>query len=137
MRLINDDALAIVTIYMEARGEHFEGKLGVAEVILNRQRQKPGRTVAHVVARAFQFSGWNTRDHNRIPSLLIDDELPVVKECREAWRAAKDGTELTEGATHYMNVKLVMRLRGKLPKWVGRMEETVKIGAHTFYKRKK
>jgi len=133
VRLISDDALAIATIWQEARGEDFEGKVGVAEVIRN--RTAGGKTVASVVLRPFQFSGWNTKDGNRVPSMSIDDEDPVVQECQEAWLKALDGSDLTQGADHYLNKVLVINIRGSLPRWTDKLEETVTIGAHTFYRR--
>src|SRR5690242_9293677 len=75
MRLISDTALAAVTIWQEARGEAYAGKLAVAEVIRNRikERYASDGTVAGTVIRPKQFSGWNSSDSNRIPSLQIDD----------------------------------------------------------------
>ena len=135
MRLITDDALAVATIWQEARGEDFEGKVGVAEVIRN--RIKPGKSVASVVLKPFQFSGWNTKDPNRVPSMSIDDEDQGVQECQEAWQKAKDGSDLTLGAEHYLNERLVRKMRGGgLPGWVETLEQTVIIGNHTFYRRR-
>src|SRR5574337_170238 len=84
MRLVSDDALAIVTIYQEAAGEPYAGKLAVAEVIRARMRRcyASDGTVAGTVLRAWQFSGWNTdAGAVRIMSLQIDTNDPVVQEC--------------------------------------------------------
>jgi len=133
VRLISDDALAVATIWQEARGEDFEGKVGVAEVIRNRAAGK--KSIASIVLKPFQFSGWNTKDGNRVPSMSIDDTDPVVQSCQEAWLKALDGSDLTQGAEYYMNVDLVKQMRGELPAWVHNLEQTVIIGNHTFWRR--
>lgn len=126
MRLISDDALAIVTIWQEARGEPFEGKVAVGEVIRTRMGRR-NRTVAEVVLEPLQFSGWNSHDPNRIPSVLAERDDPIVQECEEAWfRSAV--TELAGGATHYVNLRLAA------PTWATGMDPTAQIGNHTFYR---
>jgi len=134
VRLITDDSLAVITIWQEARGEDFQGKVGVAEVIRN--RTAGGKTVASVVLKPFQFSGWNTKDGNRLPSMEIDDENVIVQQCHEAWHTAKHGSDVTLGAEYYMNVELVKKMRGgELPSWIRNLEQTVVIGNHTFWRR--
>lgn len=130
MRLITDEALAIATIWQEARGESFQGKIAVGEVIVNRIRGRvfSDGTVAGTVAFPYQFSGWNTKDPNRIPSFKLDDYDPMVRECRAAWSAAVAGSSLTYGATHYFNP------RDASPEWASSLKKTTSIGAHDFYK---
>jgi spore germination cell wall hydrolase CwlJ-like protein len=131
MRLIPEDALAILTIWQESRGEDDAGKLAVAEVIWNRMRTRYSSdgTVAGTVLRPWQFSGMNTDDPNRVPSFKLDDENPIVKACSAAWTLARAGTSTTHGAVLYLNPKVV----SKLPAWVAKSKKVATIGAHHFY----
>ena len=136
MRLVSEDTLAVITIWMESRGEPWEGKLAVAEVIRNRMRQKYSSdgTVSGTVLRAFQFSGFNTQDPNRIPSFRIDGDDPVVQECEKAWRESEHTLEIrssiTKGAVLYLNPTIVTQK----PKWVDLSVEVARVGPHVFYK---
>jgi spore germination cell wall hydrolase CwlJ-like protein len=124
MRLIPDDALAAITIWQEARGEPVAGKIAVGEVIRNRMRRY-NRTVAEVVLAPLQFSGFNTKDPNRVPSFLLDDSDPLVQDCQSAWFAS-EALNLTDGASLYFNPDIV------IPSWAARMIPTIKIGHHQF-----
>ncbi len=124
MRVISDQALAVVTIWQEARGEITAGKIAVGEVIRHRMHRR-NETVAEVVLAPLQFSGFNTKDPNRVPSFLIDDSDPVVMECLSAWLASET-SNLTDGADLYYNPKLAK------PDWAERWIPTVKIGNHQF-----
>lgn len=132
MRLIPDTALAVITIWQEARGESHEGKVAVAEVIRNRMKAmySSDGTVAGTVARRWQFSGWNTDDPSRAQSLQIDDDNPVVQDCLRAWREANtDGTNYAKGALLYLNPRAVP----VLPAWVRNSDRVAEIGNHVFY----
>jgi len=135
MRLIPENALAVVTIWQESRGETFEGKVAVAEVIRNRmaKRYSSDGTVAGTIFKPWQFSGNNTSDPNRIPSYKVDDQDPKVMECIQAWETAKAGSDLTKGAVLYLNEALVLKMSGKLPIWVAKSKEVARVGRHTFY----
>jgi len=130
MRFISDYALAIITIWQEARGEPQEGKIAVAEVIRNRMKRKYSSdgSVTDTVLRPYQFSGWNTKDPNRVPSMRIDNKDPVVNDCIEAWLTSEH-SDLTGGAVLYLNEKAV----DVLPDWVSVSHQTAKIGRHSFY----
>lgn len=130
MRLIPDTALAVVTIYQEARNQSHEGRVAVAEVIRNRMKAKYSSdgTVAGTVARKWQFSGWNTEDPNRVPSLKIDDDDPLVKECMRAWlEANNNGTNLAKGAVLYYSSDIPP------PGWSTRARKVAEIGKHLFF----
>ena len=132
MRLISDTALAVITIWQEARGETHEGRVAVAEVIRNRMKEKYSSdgTVAGTVCRKWQFSGWNTDDPSRVASMKLDDDDQMVKDCLAAWlEANNNGTNLAKGALLYLN-KAVVPI---LPSWVKNSDEVARIGAHTFY----
>lgn len=129
MRLISPDAIAVVTIFQEARGESQQGRIAVAEVIRNRTEAeyRSDGSVISTCLWPLQFSGWNPRDPNRIQSLKIDTNDPVVSDCMKAWEIAKVGSDLVKGADHYINLSIVAR-----PPWVDDTKITAVIGAHTF-----
>lgn len=142
MKVITEDALAIVTIWQEARGEPYQGKVAVGEVIRNRMHEGgylSDGTVAGTVLKPKQFSGWNDNDGNRIKSCKIDDGDPIVNECIRAWNESRH-SHITKGAVYYMNVDLVRAQNGGLvPKWwlVGTQADgEVKIGDHTFRRKR-
>lgn len=134
-------ALIAITVWGEARGESYEGKLAVANVICNRmRRQKVG--ASRVVLKAWQFSFWNTEDPSRDRISEINPEGDVWQECLRAAAAAYLGLEAdpTGGAEFYMNVDTVRKSRGgTLPKWWDidtTSEGEVVIDRHTFRRRK-
>jgi len=131
-RLIASEALAIATIWQEARGEDITGKVAVAEVILRRMklRKHSDGTIEGTVLRDRQFSGWNNGDPNRIPAVRVDDDDPIVQDCLRAWNTAMAGSNFTNGATHYFNAGVVN------PPWSESMTKTVQIGNHSFYREK-
>lgn len=132
MRLISDTALAVITIWQEARGEDYRGKLAVAEVIRNRMRFKYSSdgTVAGTVARSYQFSGWNDDPGDNaqlVQSLKLDDDDPIVQDCMTAWHDANmNGTNVAKGATLYYNPALAQ------PGWAKASMEVARIGKHIF-----
>lgn len=131
MRVISDNSLAAVTIWQEARGESYEGKLAVAEVIRNRMNKKytSDGTVPGTVLRPFQFSGWNTGDPNRIPSMRIREEDFTVKDCMRAWEAATfDKTQTVNGAVLYYAPKVVSE-----PSWAKNCIKVAEVGNHLFF----
>ncbi|WP_240910308.1 cell wall hydrolase [Pontivivens nitratireducens] len=117
-------------LYFEARGETIAGQIAVAEVILNRvDHSRYPNSVCGVVSQgasrmnACQFS------------FMCDGRNEVMSE-RAAWeRMAKiarvmlDGRPrmLTAGATHYHAVSVN-------PGWASRLERTVWIDDHKFYR---
>ncbi len=130
MRLVSDEVIAALNIWMEARGETFRGKIAVGEVIRNRMKLKTwGSTAAEVILAPFQFSGWNTQDRNRIKALTLDEQDKTYQLCLEAWGLSAS-TNYTGGATHYYNPKVVP----KPPVWVGEMDLTCEIGRHVFFR---
>jgi len=130
MRLIQDYLLGIVTVFQEAEGEPYKGKVAVAEVILRRMKKKymSDGTVAGTVLRKYQFSGFNTDSANRIRSFKIDTSVPVVDECVRAWVEADKGSNLVPGCLHYYNANIVS------PPWAEGAEVVAVIGNHTFLK---
>ena len=128
--VISPDALGIVTVWQEARGESYIGKVAVAEVIRNRmlRNYSSDGTVAGTVCKPWQFSGWRMDDHNLIPSLKIDDSDAVVIDCIRAWHESKK-TNYAKGAVLYCNLAIVSRR----PNWALEEKKVAEIGAHTFF----
>jgi spore germination cell wall hydrolase CwlJ-like protein len=128
MKLINPDALGILTIWQEARGEPYEGKVAVGEVIRNRMARcySSDGTVAGTIGKPYQFSGWNTLDPNFLPSLKIDDTDPVVAECIRAWYESRTTTH-AKGAVLYCNMNLAH------PFWARDDKKVATIGSHSFF----
>ena len=145
MRLISDEALAVATIWLEARGESLDGKIAVAEVIRNRTARKYASdgTVAGTCFAPLQFSGWNSLDKNRAAALQLDDADPTVAECLDAWLRAAQGSARTDGAVCYLNPDVTRDQRGDgtLPAWAAdpfdrtRLDErkvALRLGHHVF-----
>lgn len=133
MRLIAEDTFAIITIYQEAQGEPYAGKVAVAEVIRNRMRRHYASdgTISGTVLRPLQFSGWNATDPGRIRSVRIDDADYLVHDCQRAWAEALAGSETVQGAVLYYN-PLVIHAR---PDWASpeHAVEVCRVGAHVFF----
>lgn len=144
MRLISEEALAVITIQQEAEGETYLGKLAVAEVIRNRMNKKYASdgTVSGTVLRAKQFSGWNatstkTDPHNlfRIRSLRIDSDDPIVKDCIRAWHEAQAGSNTVHGAVLYYAPATLKKLGIPDPDWAlpDSADEVAVVGNHRFF----
>ena len=137
MRLISDEALAVVTIYQEAQGEPYEGKLAVAEVIRNRMQKKYASdgSVSGTVLKAKQFSGWNSVDPGRVRAAKIDSDDPIVKECIRAWHEASAGSNTVHGSVLYLNPKDIEQLGWTYPEWAlpDSATEVARVGNHVFF----
>lgn len=127
-----DAAILSRTVFGEARGELWEGKVAVAWVIKNRWKSRKwyaGATIASTAMKAKQFSCWNDSDPNR-PKMCdaTDDEL---SECQAAAMAAILGTvpDPTDGCTHYHATTMET-----YPPWALGKEPHRTIGRHSFYK---
>lgn len=108
------------TVYGEARGETFAGRVAVAHVIMTRVLAdlhgdlKPdwwGEGIEGVCLKAWQFSCWNANDPNRqlIEKVTLDNPLylecygimaMVAARCVGRW-VPVELQDNTEGATHY------------------------------------
>ena len=131
MRLVSDDAWAVMTIWQEARGEAMEGKVAIGEVIRNRVNHSYNcnGTVSGCVLAPLQFSGWNARDTNRIPSSVLDSDDSIVAECIKAWRLSANST-LTHGAVLYYSPGVGQ----SPPDWAVQSNFIVQLGRHKFYR---
>jgi spore germination cell wall hydrolase CwlJ-like protein len=119
-------ALAL-NMYHEARNQSLDGMQLVGEVTLNRVAHKDfPNTICDVVYQRYQFS-WTH---------LLKDKTPKEK---EAWQAAQliawellsgKADFFNNGATHYLNPRLVKRM----PRWT---RKYIKLGVwedHIFYR---
>ena len=143
MRLVPDHVWAIITIWHEAQAEPFAGKVGVAEAIRNRTEAKhmSDGTVAGTCLWPMQFSGWNAHDatpkyRERIEGAKLDTNDPIVQDCIRAWSEAEAGSDTVKGAMYYLNEAVTIKLYGKLPGWVARMDLVAEVEEHKFYKPK-
>ena len=108
-----------------------QGKIAVGRVIRNRMRTRyfSDGTVAGTVLYPYQFSGYNTKDPNRIPSAMIDSDSLDVEECTEAWQrsATEDGG--VGDAVLYYNPRYVTTI----PAWAVASKQVAVVGAHVFF----
>jgi spore germination cell wall hydrolase CwlJ-like protein len=131
MRLIPDEVWGTLTVWMEARGEPYEGKVAVAEVIQRRAVRKfmSDGTIVGTVLKAYQFSGFNTSDPNRLAAARLDDSDPVYQKCLAAWRDALGGVSVVPAAVFYFSPAGV----DHTPTWASTDKLVKSIGAHQFY----
>lgn len=134
MRFVSERAWAVMTIWQEARGEIFDGKVAVGEVIVTRmtKRYSSDGTVEGTVLRPLQFSGWNTKDPNRISAARLDTNDIAIVECDRAWTRALAGSAFTKGAVLYCNLELLQSIN-QVPPWIKECREVARVGHHTFY----
>jgi N-acetylmuramoyl-L-alanine amidase len=123
----SDDTLAALTIYLEARGESFAGKLAVAAVIRNRMNHKyhSDGTVKGTVLRPKQFEPWIGRNPEEVG---FDPTNRKMQESLLAWKLVQDGRKIVDGAVLFYNPRLV-----KTPRWAQVNRKVAKIGNHEFF----
>ena len=127
--MISEDSIGIVTVFQEAEGEPYEGKVAVAEVILRRTKRKyfSDGTVAGTVLRRLQFSGMNEDSANRVRSFKIDNtDNPIVQDCIRAWTEALAPSNRVPDCMHYFNPSLCD------PAWARGATVVAEIGNHRF-----
>lgn len=124
-------------IYFEARGSNFADKVAVADVVINRTRDRRyPSTVCDVVRQGKQDSNGNMIRNACQFSWYCDgksDETPNEDAWEEAILIAWNMLEhnryrgLTEGATHYHATYVN-------PQWASSLQLVGRIGAHIFYR---
>ena len=116
-----------VAIYLEARGEPFDGQLAVAEVIMNRAAsgRYPG-SWCEVVKQPWQFSFVNPRTAR----------MPGVDQGSSAWAYAQAITRIAVGKLADALPADVLWYHADYvaPSWGRRLARVEKIGAHIFYR---
>lgn len=108
------------TLYYEARSEPVDGKLLVAEVVLNRiESEEFPDTVCEVVYQPNQFA-WS-------------DNLPEVKEPKEWGRALLLSVEVLSGTAELLNTEALYFHSGPPTNFFLTRELLGVYGNHTFY----
>jgi len=123
----SEDILAALTIYLEARGESFAGKMAVAAVIRNRMNHKyhSDGTVKGTVLRAKQFEPWIGRSPEEV---RFNHNNRKMRESLLAWELVQDGRNVVDGAVLFYNPTLV-----NTPRWAEVYQKVAKIGGHEFF----
>lgn len=133
-----DIELLAKTVYGEARGVSFEGKIAVAHVVINRARKAgwwtrnedaiPDDTIAAACIDPKQFSCWNDGDPNLRKISLIRRDDRVFQECEFAALGAILGhyPDPTSGSCHYHTSNVY-------PEWAIGHTSIGAIGHHVFY----
>lgn len=119
--------LAALTIYLEARGESFAGKMAVAAVIRNRMAMKyqSDGTVKGTVLKRKQFQPWN----RQLPlQVLANFNKRRMKDSLLAWRLVQDGRNIVDGAVLFYNPSIA-----RTPRWARVGQKVATIGGHEFY----
>lgn len=122
--------IAARTVWGEARGESFAGKLAVAHVICNRAvTNYMGDTLAAVCKKPKQFSCWNSDDPNREKMESLGKDDPAYQDCLTAVSLALVSDEdPVDGARHYYSKAI------NAPYWAADATRTFNIGNHIFLK---
>lgn len=129
----HDLHIMALTIYGEARGESYAGKVAVANVIKNRyligkkyRKHTWGNSISGVCLANKQFSVWNDggRFLNRVGknNYHYQQSYAIAKGVMNG--SIKDNTY---GANHYHATYVK-------PKWSRRLTHTITIGNHIFYR---
>jgi len=123
----SEDDLAALTIYLEARGESFAGKLAVAAVIRNRMKMKyhSDGTVKGTVLKYRQFQPWNSQQPHQV---LVNLNNRRMQDSVLAWQLVQDGREVVGGALLFYNPRIA-----RTPRWARVGHKVATIGGHEFY----
>jgi N-acetylmuramoyl-L-alanine amidase len=119
------------TLWGEARGESHEGRVAVANVVMNRVKLQGwmGKSVTQVCLKPYQFSCWLQNDVNRNKLLAVGSGDSAFVDCLAIATDAVNGElpDITGGATHYHEKHIT-------PPWAAKATKTAEIGNHIFYK---
>jgi len=123
-----------VAVYFEARGEPLAGQLAVAQVVLNRVvSEKYPDNICDVITQGPTHGGEPVL-HMCQFSFYCDGRPEDITD-EEAWATSKNVAnaalvsplDVSDGATLYHAVTV-------FPEWRNRMQVTVRLGQHIFYK---
>lgn len=127
------------TLVGEAEGTDAQGKLAVAQVIMNRVASpKFPNDVTSVCLQHQQFSCWN--DGSARYRTMLDPQLYTSEVAwTQCFIAAVQAMfhlvpDVTGSADHYLNPVVTRRIRGDgtLPSWYDENKVTARIGDHVF-----
>lgn len=114
----------------EAGNQSNRGKVGVAQVLMNRIRN-PRFPDSHcgVFKQPGQFNSVATAQ-SRVP-LKDSSKIKQLEESAKAALEVMDGRhpDVTGGALYFVNLNIATNTG-----WLNRLRKTVKIGDHTFFK---
>lgn len=127
----NDVDILARTVWGEARSEGRAGMQAVANVVMNRYRQRTtrfGLTIAEVCQKPKQFSCWNIGDPNRAKMIAVTLNDAAFRVAYEIAQNAASGklTDITNGSDHYHTAAIS-------PTWSSGQVPTKIIGTHKFY----
>jgi len=134
-----DLSTMVKTLFGEARGETYAGKVAVAWVIRNRfeTRHRRCNSITAVCMSPMQFSCWNKSDPNlrmlielKIPS-YVGPERESLDECVEACLDVLNDMRMrdpTIGSRHYCTVAAYSRTY-----WARDKTPVARIGNHVFF----
>ncbi len=127
------------TIWGEGRGESYEGKVAIGNVIINRYKISQatrkshwwGNTIEQIILHPYQFSCHNHNDPNKSKIAKLTTQNYQYRETLKIAKGILSGAikDNTFGATHYFAYKTVQ------PRWASKMKKTKRIGNHDFYKK--
>jgi hypothetical protein len=141
---LTDAEVVALTLFGESRSEGPEGRIAVANVILNRvvaQKRAWGLTAREVCLAPLQFSCWDIRGGVLNHGVLLDTALvlarkelvgPLLKECLWIAQGLLDRSfvDSTHGATNYLTNDLYDG--SNRPAWARDRPILARIGRHTF-----
>lgn len=114
-------------VYAEARGESYEGKVAVAEVVLNRVDAKGfPNTVSEVVNYVNPRTGYYAFTPVQNGKIKNDADEDSTKAVYEALKNRNKNK--TNGALYFSNIKKIST------DWILTREQLFVIGNHTFFK---
>lgn len=132
MFAVAPDVWGAMNIYAEARGEPFDGQVGVGFVVRERMRLRhfSDGTVVGTVWRPAQFSWTLSTDPQRARVLAADAESAAWITARLAWERSEGSDLLPPGTVSYHSDRIAV------PDWAKSPDFTFvrKIGAHLFYR---
>lgn len=150
--MMDDATLLALCIHSEAAGESVAGKQAVAQVVMNRMREKydSDGTMAGTVLAKDQFSGfwfdmiggkytrvcWTRADaeHRAHAMLLKAQHQAIWDVCMDVAEGVLDGSippaPSLDRAVLYLNPHILPRL----PSWACPANELCAVGHHTFYR---
>lgn len=136
---MNDAETLARTIWGEARGEDYSGRIAVGCVIRNRvkssilwwKRSPLEGEYVKVCRCPKQFSCWNEDDPNLAKLESVDESDDDYAECLDISKGLIIGEvpDITDGATHYYATSMK-----ESPKWASKLYATRRIGRHIFLK---
>ena len=124
------EQIVTLALWREARGESYEVKLGIANVIRNRAADpRWPNQLDEVVLQPLQFSSFNKTDWNttKFPERKQKADWKAYLECAKAVEESVEKS-VVGGANHYHDTSI------PTPGWAMSMKKICQIGKIIFYK---